>query len=93
MYTEATGRIVQQLEEKFGTTKSGKDWHKISFLLQLDEGSQFEHSVVFSMTSFDGNIQDPPKVQDVVKVGMRIIAHQFNGKWFNEVQAMKCERV
>lgn len=93
MYIEITGRIVQKLDEKFGTTKSGKDWQKITYLLQLNEGSQYEHCITFAMTSFDGDVQNPPQPKDLVKLGLQIVAHHFNGKWFNEIQATKCEKV
>lgn len=93
MFIEITGRIIEQIDEKYGRSLSGKEWHKKVFLLQLNEGSRFEHSIVFSMTSFDGNIQDPPKPNELVKLGLQITAHQYNGKWFNDIQATKCERV
>ena len=93
MYIEITGRIVEQLERKNGITRSGKDWQKLTYLLQLNEGSQYEHSIVFSMSSFDGDVANPPEPREIVKLGLHISAHQFNGKWFNEIQATKCEKV
>ena len=93
MYTQATGKIVSLLDQRFGQTKSGKDFETREYLIELDSGSQYVHSVKFSMSSFDGPIQNPINVGDVVKVGLRIVARQYNGKWFNDVSLVQWEKV
>lgn len=93
MYTQATGKIVSLLDQRYGQTKSGKDFETREYLIELDSGSQYVHSVKFSMSSFDGPIQNPINVGDVVKVGLRIVARQYNGKWFNDVSLVQWEKV
>lgn len=93
MYTQATGKIVSLLDQRYGKTKSGKDFETREYLIELDSGSQYVHSVKFSMSSFDGPIQNPINVGDVVKVGLRIVARQYNGKWFNDVSLVQWEKV
>lgn len=93
MYTQTTGKIVSLLDQRFGKTKAGKDFETREYLLEVDGGTQYVHSVKFSMSSFDGPIQNPINVGDTVKVGLRIIAHQFNGRWFNDVSLVQWEKV
>ena len=93
MYTQATGKIVSLLDQRYGQTKSGKDFETREYLIELDSGSQYVHCVKFSMNSFDGPIQNPINVGDVVKVGLRIVARQYNGKWFNDVSLVQWEKV
>lgn len=93
MYTQTTGKIVSLLDQRYGQTKSGKDFETREYLIELDSGSQYVHSVKFSMSSFDGPIQNPINVGDVVKVGLRIVARQYNGKWFNDVSLVQWEKV
>lgn len=93
MYTQTTGKIVSLLDQRFGKTKAGKDFETHEYLLEVDGGTQYVHSVKFSMSSFDGPIQNPISVGDTVKVGLRIIAHQFNGRWFNDVSLVQWEKI
>ena len=93
MYTQTTGKIVSLLDQRFGKTKSGKDFETREYLLEVDGGTQYVHRVKFSMSSFDGPIQNPISVGDTVKVGLRIIAHQFNGRWFNDVSLVQWEKI
>ncbi len=93
MYTQTTGKIVSLLDQRFGKTKAGKDFETREYLLEVDGGTQYVHSVKFSMSSFDGPIQNPISVGDTVKVGLRIIAHQFNGRWFNDVSLVQWEKI
>lgn len=93
MYTQTTGKIVSLLDQRFGKTKAGKDFETREYLLEVDGGTQYVHSVKFSMSSFDGPIQNPISVGDTVKVGLRIIAHQFNGRWFNDVSLTQWEKI
>ena len=85
MYKETTGKIVQLIDEKYGKTKSGKDYQINDYLLELNSGTEHVHCIKFSMQSFDGPIQNPIKVGQEVKVGLKIVAQQFNGKWYNEI--------
>lgn len=93
MYTQTTGKIVSLLDQRFGKTKAGKDFETREYLLEVDGGTQYVHSVKFTMNSFDGPIQNPINVGDTVKVGLRIIAHQFNGRWFNDVSLVQWEKI
>ena len=91
MFKETTGRIAMLIDTKYGKTKSGKDYETRDYLLEVAPGTEYSHHVKFAMQSFDGPIQNPLQVGQEVKVGLKIIAHQYNGKWYNEVTLMTWE--
>lgn len=93
MYTQTTGKIVALLDQRYGKTKSGKDFETREYLIELDGGTQYVHSVKFTMSSFDGPIQNPIYVGDTVKVGLKTVAHQFNGKWYNDTSLVQWEKL
>lgn len=91
MYKETTGKVISLLDTKLGKTKSGKDYERRDYLLEVGSGTEYVHCVKFSMTSFDGPIQNPIAVGQEVKVGLKIEASQFNGKWYNDVTLVQWE--
>ena len=93
MYKETTGKVVQLLATKYGKTKSGNDYACREYLMEVNGGSQWVHNVKFSMSSFDGPIQNPIQVGDVIRAGLNISARQYNGKWFNDVTLQQWEKL
>ena len=93
MYKEIAGKIIAEIGQKYGKTKSGKYFETRDYLIEIDGGTQYVHSVKFTMSSFDGPIKEPINVGDTVKVGLKIVAHQFNGKWFNDISLVQWERL
>lgn len=93
MYKETTGKIISLLDTKYGKTKSGKDYERRDYLLEVGSGTEYVHQVKFSMASFDGPIQNPIEVGQQVKVGLKIVASQFNGKWYNDVSLVQWEPI
>lgn len=93
MYKETTGKVIQLLDTKYGKTKSGKDYETRDYLLEVGSGTEYVHSVKFTMSSFDGPIQNPIPVGQEVKVGLKILAHQFNGRWYNEISLVQWEPI
>ena len=91
MYKETTGKVISLLDTNYGKTKSGKDYERRDYLLEVDGGTKYVHCVKFSMTSFDGPIQEPINVGQMVKVGLKISANQFNGKWYNDISLVQWE--
>lgn len=91
MNCEATGKIVEELEGRFGTLQNGNDWEKRVYVIETS--AKYKQNMVFSMFSFDGPIQDPIEVGESVKINFIVEARQYNGKWYNEVKATRIERV
>lgn len=91
MLVQTAGKVMQLLDKQYGKTKSGKDYEKRDYLLELYGGTEYVHSIKFTMASFDGPIQQPLEVGQNIKVSLKITAHQFNGKWFNDVSLTQWE--
>lgn len=91
MLVQTAGKVMQLLDTQYGKTRSGKDYEKRDYLLELYGGTEYVHSIKFTMASFDGPIQQPLEVGQNIKVSLKITAHQFNGKWFNDVSLTQWE--
>lgn len=91
MLVQTAGKVMQLLDTQYGKTRSGKDYEKRDYLLELYGGTEYVHSIKFTMASFDGPIQQPLVVGQNIKVSLKITAHQFNGKWFNDVSLTQWE--
>ena len=83
-----TGKVVAVLELQSGTSKKGSEWKKRDFVIEtLDE--KFPKKVCFTL--FGDRADACPSIDSVVNVAFDIDAHEYNGKWFNSVNAWKVE--
>ena len=85
---EITGKVLAVLELQSGTSKKGSEWKKRDFVIEtLDE--KFPKKVCFTL--FGDRADACPSIDSVVNVAFDIDAHEYNGKWFNSVNAWKVE--
>lgn len=85
---EIIGKVVAVLELQSGTSKKGSEWKKRDFVIEtLDE--KFPKKVCFTL--FGDRADACPAIDIVVNVAFDIDAHEYNGKWFNSVNAWKVE--
>ena len=85
---EIIGKVVAVLELQSGTSKKGSEWKKRDFVIEtLDE--KFPKKVCFTL--FGDRADACPSIDSVVNVSFDIDAHEYNGKWFNSVNAWKVE--
>lgn len=85
---EIIGKVVAVLELQSGTSKKGSEWKKRDFVIEtLDD--KFPKKVCFTL--FGERADACPAIDNVVKVAFDIDAHEYNGKWFNSVNAWKVE--
>lgn len=85
---EIIGKVVAVLEIQSGTSKKGSEWKKRDFVIEtLDE--KFPKKVCFTL--FGDRADACPSIDSVVNVAFDIDAHEYNGKWFNSVNAWKVE--
>ena len=85
---EITGKVVAVLELQSGTSKKGSEWKKRDFVIEtLDE--KFPKKVCFTL--FGDRADACPSIDSVVNVAFDIDAHEYNGKWFNSINAWKVE--
>lgn len=89
---ELTGKVIKVLEPMSGTSaKSGEKWVKNSFVLET--GGQYPKRTVFTVFGEDKWQKMGIVVGGDFRVMFDIDAHEWNGRWFNEVSAWAATRL
>lgn len=91
MKCQASGKILVELPTTQGKTAKGKEWEKKEYVMETSE--HYRSKMRFSIISFDGPIENPPKVGDNVNIYFTVEAREYKGSWFNEVKAHKIEPI
>lgn len=81
---ELQGKIIVVLPERSGTSQRGNQWRSISYLLETQE--QYPKKLVFDVTN-DKIDQLNIQVGEFLTVQFDINAREYNGRWFNSVNA------
>lgn len=85
---EITARVIAVLPIESGTSKSGNAWQKQSFVVETAE--QYPKKMCFQL--FGDKVSGCPAVGDEVKVLFDIDSHEYNGRWFTQLNAWKVEK-
>lgn len=83
------GKITNILEVEKGTSKAGKDWQKLSFV--IDNGDTYNPTVCFSIFGSEKveNFNKYNKVGDDVEVSFNVSSREFSGKYYHNLDAWK----
>lgn len=81
------GTITEVLKVESGTTKAGKEWQKLTFI--LDTKAQYNPLVAFSLfgTEKVENFNKYNKVGQEVEVSFNISSREHEGKWYSSIDA------
>lgn len=83
---DVVGKIIAALPPKSGTSQStGKPWQVNTYVLQTNE--QTPKDIAFDVFGADRVEQYNLKVGDMVTVSIDIDAHEYNGRWYNQIRA------
>lgn len=83
---DVVGKIIAALPPKSGTSQStGKPWQVNTYVLQTNE--QTPKNIAFDVFGAERVEQFNLKVGDMVTVSIDIDAHEYNGKWYNQIRA------
>lgn len=84
---EITGTIIVALPEVSGTSKSGNTWKKREYVIENTDG-QYPRKMCF--TCF-GEKADTIQltVGQRCTVSFDVDAHEYNGRWYNEIRAWR----
>jgi len=86
------GKITKILNTQNGTSKSGKQWKKTSFVLQTDE----EYNNLYCFDVFGEDKVEKfiqwNNVNDTVTVDFNIKTNEWKGKYFTSLDAWKVFR-
>ncbi len=83
------GKITKVLDVESGTSKAGKDWKKLQFV--VDTGDQFNPEVCFQLFGDEKveNFNKDNKVGQEVEVSFNVSSREFNGKYYHNLDAWK----
>lgn len=85
---EAIGKIIVKLPAQQGTSRAGNQWSKQEYVLETAEA--YPKKIFFSFFGDKAN-QYPLEVGQQVKVSFEIDSHEYNGRWFTNINAWKAE--
>ena len=89
---EIEGRIIQALEPRGGmSARTGNEWKSQEFVIETHD--QYPRKCVFTVFGVDRLQQFNIQVGDELRVSFDIDAHDWNGRWFNDIRAWRVERI
>lgn len=86
---DLSGKVINQLQEVSGNSKSGNAWRKQEYIIET--GGQYPKKVCVSVWG-DKIDQFGIKVGEQVTLGIDIESREYNGRWYTEVKAYKVDR-
>lgn len=81
---EIQGKIIVVLPERIGVSQRGNQWRSISYVLETQE--QYPKKLAFDVTN-DKIDQLNIQLGEILTVQFDINAREYNGRWFNSVNA------
>lgn len=88
---EITGKVVHALEIKKGVSqRTGNPWMARDYVLEIP--GQYEKHMVFTVFGEDRIKQFALRKDEEVTVHFDIDANEYQGKWYNKIQAYNITR-
>lgn len=85
------GNIVKVFEPRSGTSSSGKQWSSLDFVLEIP--GQYPRRMVLNIFGEERIKTLAPRAGEVnVLVDFDIDAHEYNGRFYNEIKAWNITR-
>ena len=85
---EIKGKCIAVADLRSGQSQSGNNWQKRDFVIETSE--KYPRKVCFTL--FGDKVSLCPSVGSYVSVSFDIDAHEYNGKWYNQINAWKVEQ-
>ena len=85
-----TGRVIDVLQKRSGTSKTGKPWAMQEYVLEND--GRYPERVCFEVFGSDKIDQYNIQLGETLTVSFEFAASQYNGKWYNKVRAWRVRR-
>lgn len=79
------GTISDMSEVQSGTTQSGREWQRMSLILEIPGFQGSIYKMVFQVSGEHVKEVSLYNRGDKVQVGFSIYAREWNGKWYNNV--------
>lgn len=89
---ELQGKVIAVLPERGGvSSRTGSEWKAQSFVIETHE--QYPHKMVFDVFGADRLRQFNIQIGDEIDVQFDIDAHEYNGRWFNNIRAFAVSKL
>ncbi len=86
---EVTGKLIKKLDIQKGTSKAGKEWQKMSFVIEID--SKYNNQICFDLFGEDKIAMLDQEIGSELKVYFNLSSREFNGRYYTQAQAWKIE--
>ena len=91
IYMEISGKIIAALEPRGGVSqRTGNTWKSQEFVIETHE--QYPKRCVFRVFGEDRLRDFNIQVGEELTVSFDIDAHEYQGRWFNDVSAWRVQR-
>ncbi|MBR1412541.1 MAG: DUF3127 domain-containing protein [Prevotella sp.] len=88
---ELTGKIIAVLEPRGGVSnRTGNNWKSQEFVIEVP--GQYPKKCVFTVFGEDRINQFNIQMGEELTVSFDIDAHDYNGRWFNDIRAYNVSR-
>ena len=88
---ELTGKIIAEFNERGGvSSRSGMEWKAKSYVLEVP--GEFPRKLVFDVFGTERLQAFNIQIGETLTVFFDIDAHEYNGRWFNDVRAFRIDR-
>lgn len=88
---ELTGKIIAEFNERGGiSNRTGNEWKAKSFVLEVP--GEYPRKFVFDVFGMDRLQAFNIQIGETLTVFFDIDAHEYNGRWFNDVRAFRIDR-
>ena len=88
---ELTGKIIAEFNERGGVSnRPGNEWKAKSYVLEVP--GDYPRKMVFDVFGADRLQAFNLQIGETVTVSFDIDAHEYNGRWFNDVRAFRIDR-
>ena len=88
---ELTGKIIAEFNERGGVSnRTGNEWKAKSYVLEVP--GDYPRKMVFDVFGADRLQAFNLQIGETVTVSFDIDAHEYNGRWFNDVRAFRIDR-
>lgn len=86
---EIQGKIIAALPEKSGVSARG-EWKSQTYVIETQ--GQYPKKLAFDVFGADRITQFNLQVGDIATVFFDFDAHEYNGRWFNQIRAFNVEK-
>jgi hypothetical protein len=88
---ELTGKIIAEFNERGGiSNRTGNEWKAKSYVIEVP--GEYPRKMVFDVFGVDRLQAFNIQIGETLTVSFDIDAHEYNGRWFNDIRAFRIDR-